>query len=75
MKNLKIITVIEFYTNFRIYLKSDEKMASNDISFFFNPKSIAVIGASATKGKVGNTVLLNIINSFIPCMRSRYFHT
>ncbi|MFW9988071.1 MAG: acetate--CoA ligase family protein [Candidatus Odinarchaeota archaeon] len=38
-------------------------MAKNDISFFFNPKSIAVIGASATKGKVGNTVLLNIINS------------
>ncbi|MFX1363897.1 MAG: acetate--CoA ligase family protein [Promethearchaeota archaeon] len=38
-------------------------MVNNDISFFFNPKSIAVIGASATKGKVGNTVLLNIINS------------
>ena len=39
-------------------------MADNkDISFFFNPKSIAVIGASSTKGKVGNTVLNNIINS------------
>ena len=38
-------------------------MANNDISFFFNPKSIAVIGASATQGKVGNTVLTNIINS------------
>ncbi|MFW9880553.1 MAG: CoA-binding protein, partial [Candidatus Thorarchaeota archaeon] len=38
-------------------------MASNDISFFFNPKSIAVIGASATIGKVGNTVLNNILNS------------
>jgi len=38
-------------------------MATNDISFFFNPKSIAVIGASDTKGKVGNTVLNNIINS------------
>ncbi|MBY8985499.1 MAG: acetate--CoA ligase family protein [Candidatus Lokiarchaeota archaeon] len=38
-------------------------MAQNDISFFFNPASIAVIGASATKGKVGNTVLNNIINS------------
>ncbi|KKN40204.1 hypothetical protein LCGC14_0735740 [marine sediment metagenome] len=36
---------------------------NNDISFFFNPKSIAVIGASSTKGKVGNTVLNNIINS------------
>ncbi|MFX1326703.1 MAG: acetate--CoA ligase family protein [Promethearchaeota archaeon] len=38
-------------------------MAKNDISFFFNPKSIAVIGASPTKGKVGNTVLNNIISS------------
>ncbi|MFX0083913.1 MAG: acetate--CoA ligase family protein [Candidatus Hodarchaeota archaeon] len=38
-------------------------MATNDISFLFNPKSIAVIGASDTKGKVGNTVLNNIINS------------
>ena len=38
-------------------------MAQNDISFFFNPASIAVIGASATKGKVGNTVLNNIISS------------
>ncbi|MHA2281453.1 MAG: CoA-binding protein [Promethearchaeota archaeon] len=38
-------------------------MAQNDISFFFNPTSIAVIGASDTKGKVGNTVLNNIINS------------
>ena len=38
-------------------------MADNDISFFFNPKSIAVIGASATPGKVGNTVLNNIIKS------------
>ncbi len=38
-------------------------MAQNDISFFFNPASIAIIGASATQGKVGNTVLNNIINS------------
>lgn len=63
MKNLKIITIIEFYTSFRIYLISDTKMTNSDISFFFNPKSIAVIGASATKGKVGNTVLTNIISS------------
>ncbi len=34
-----------------------------DISFFFKPKSIAVIGASATEGKVGNTVLNSIIKS------------
>jgi len=38
-------------------------MANNNISFFFNPKTIAVIGASATKGKVGNTVFNNILNS------------
>ena len=38
-------------------------MANNNISFFFNPKSIAVIGASEKEGKVGNTVLNNIINS------------
>ncbi|MFW9877167.1 MAG: acetate--CoA ligase alpha subunit, partial [Candidatus Thorarchaeota archaeon] len=38
-------------------------MANTDISFFFNPKSIAVIGASEKEGKVGNTVLNNIINS------------
>jgi len=38
-------------------------MANSDISFFFNPKSIAVIGASETEGKVGNTVINNIINS------------
>jgi len=36
---------------------------SRDISFFFNPLSIAVIGASATAGKVGNTVLNSIIKS------------
>ncbi|NVM35641.1 MAG: acetate--CoA ligase family protein [Candidatus Lokiarchaeota archaeon] len=38
-------------------------MANTDISFFFNPESIAVIGASEKEGKVGNTVLNNIINS------------
>ncbi len=38
-------------------------MTNNDISYFFNPKSIAVVGASATSGKVGNTVLNSIINS------------
>ncbi|MFX0024134.1 MAG: CoA-binding protein, partial [Candidatus Hermodarchaeota archaeon] len=38
-------------------------MANNDISFFFNPKSIAIIGASEKEGKVGNIVLNNVINS------------
>jgi len=33
------------------------------ISYFFDPKSIAVIGASETAGKVGNTVLNSIIKS------------
>ena len=36
---------------------------SRDISFFFNPKSIAIIGASEMAGKVGNTVLNNVITS------------
>ena len=35
----------------------------HDLSYFFNPKSIAVIGASATPGKVGYNVLKNIIES------------
>jgi acetyltransferase len=39
-------------------------MATNDISFFFNPKTIAIIGASETPGKVGNTVTNNIKNTF-----------
>ncbi len=34
-----------------------------DLSFLFNPKSIAIVGASPTAGKVGNTVLKNVINS------------
>ena len=36
---------------------------TSDISYFFNPKSIAVIGASATRGKVGYNVLRNIVES------------
>ncbi|NHJ24152.1 MAG: CoA-binding protein [Candidatus Lokiarchaeota archaeon] len=36
---------------------------NTDISFFFNPKSIAIIGASPTEGKVGYNVLKNIIES------------
>ena len=35
----------------------------SDLSFFFNPQSIAVIGASSTLGKVGYNVLKNIIDS------------
>ena len=35
----------------------------SDLSFFFNPESIAVVGASGTPGKVGYNVLKNIIES------------
>ncbi len=39
-------------------------MAKNsDISYFFDPKSIAIIGASSKPGKVGYNVLLNIVES------------
>jgi len=37
--------------------------ANRDLSFFFNPKSIAVLGASPTQGKVGYNVVKNIIDS------------
>lgn len=33
------------------------------LEVLFNPKSIAIIGASATTGKVGNSVLQNVIQS------------
>ncbi|MDW8118561.1 MAG: acetate--CoA ligase family protein, partial [Archaeoglobaceae archaeon] len=33
-----------------------------DISFFFNPKSVAVVGASRTPGKPGNTIVQNLKN-------------
>ena len=35
----------------------------NDISYFFDPKSLAIIGASSKSGKVGYNVLTNIIES------------
>ena len=63
MKILKGKMLIQLYRPFLHLFVSGTKMTSNDISFFFDPKSIAVIGASATEGKVGNTVLNNIINS------------
>jgi len=36
---------------------------NNDISYFFDPKSIAIIGASSKPGKVGHNVLKNIVES------------
>lgn len=35
----------------------------HSIKYLFEPKSIAVIGASATEGKIGNSVLKNIIEN------------
>jgi acetyltransferase len=34
------------------------------LSYFFKPKSVAVIGASSSKGKVGNSVISNVISTF-----------
>lgn len=36
---------------------------ASSLFYFFNPESIAVIGASKTEGKVGHTVLKNILDS------------
>ncbi|MFX1583952.1 MAG: acetate--CoA ligase family protein [Promethearchaeota archaeon] len=38
----------------------------NDLSFFFNPNSIAIVGASSAPGKVGYNVLKNVIESGYP---------
>jgi len=38
-------------------------LKKNDISYFFDPKSIAIIGASSKPGKVGYNVLRNIVES------------
>lgn len=37
----------------------------NQLQNFFSPASIAVIGASSTKGKVGNDIVLNLKNNFV----------
>ncbi|MDR0508409.1 MAG: CoA-binding protein, partial [Candidatus Methanoplasma sp.] len=36
-------------------------MVSESLRHLFNPESIAVIGASTTRGKVGNAILRNLI--------------
>ncbi|MBS7338381.1 MAG: CoA-binding protein, partial [Thermoguttaceae bacterium] len=41
---------------------SQERFAKFDV--MFNPKSVAVVGASAKKGGVGNDVLLNLIKDY-----------
>ena len=36
---------------------------ANALSYFLNPQSIAVVGASATEGKVGHAIIKNLLNS------------
>ena len=38
-------------------------MVTDDISFFFDPKSIAIIGASNQKGSVGKALFENALRS------------
>lgn len=37
-----------------------------DLTSFFNPKSVAIIGASKSPGKIGNVIVKNIISSGYP---------
>ena len=37
-----------------------------DLQFFFEPKSVAVVGASRTPGKIGNTILRNLLKLGYP---------
>lgn len=37
-----------------------------DLHGFFNPRSVAIVGASKTPGKIGNAIVKNIINSGFP---------
>ncbi len=39
-------------------------VCGSNLDFFFNPRSIAVIGASATPGKVGYEILRNLLERF-----------
>lgn len=41
-------------------------MGSNDLSAFFNPSSVAVIGASEAAGKLGNEILKNLRDGDFP---------
>ncbi|MEI6610850.1 MAG: acetate--CoA ligase family protein, partial [Deltaproteobacteria bacterium] len=42
--------------------KASEMPRIDHLSGFFNPKSVAVIGASNTTGKIGNTILDSLLN-------------
>ncbi|MFW6216407.1 MAG: CoA-binding protein, partial [Desulfohalobiaceae bacterium] len=41
-------------------------MNKDKLHSFFNPQSIAIIGASAQEGKIGHSVLQNLIQSGYP---------
>ena len=43
-------------------MDSNSPGKDSPIGFFFAPKSVAVVGASRTPGKIGNTILNNLIN-------------
>ncbi len=42
-------------------IKSPTKAMSNTLKYFFEPRSVAIIGASKTPGKAGNEILKNIV--------------
>lgn len=48
---------------FRSALNSETSLISMSVEKFFNPESIAVVGASQTEGKVGYEILTNMINA------------
>lgn len=41
-------------------------MSDNDLEALFNPRSVVVVGASPSQGKVGRVLLENILNSGFP---------
>jgi acyl-CoA synthetase (NDP forming) len=50
------------------------RVNEKDIDFFFNPTSVALVGASADYRKLGNSILMNLLASEIdvyPVTRSR----
>jgi acetyl coenzyme A synthetase (ADP forming)-like protein len=58
-----MIDIIFYKYNIKFCIYDTIMSTNHQLSNFFNPKSIAVIGASATPGKVGYNVLKNIIVS------------
>jgi len=45
------------------YVKGGLMIKDQNIKYLFEPRSVAVIGASNDKGKIGNSVISNIIKS------------